>query len=218
MVVHCPRCGRDLPDNANYCLNCGKAIRVAERTGLPTAGGILAIICACACLLMGFLFISASVSGYYPSYRPDPRPTYFSIAILNFLAFAVGLFSGIHALKRGRFRSTVFGTVVMSVAGIAISVCFIFEPYSGWLTALIFGVPIIVLSALSAIFVSTRRNEFVFARPVYPKPPTFSSPPMQERSSSSSIRCLNCGHNNPENFKYCGKCGTALQEGKTQIY
>jgi len=218
MVIHCPRCGIDLSDDANYCMNCGKGIGAAAKTGLPTAGGILAIICAGYCCLMGLLFIYAASSSYYSPYGADPRPTYFLIGIVNILAFALGLYGGILVLKRSKFRSAIIGKVVMNSGGIAISLYFVSQPYSGWLTALLFGAPIIVLSTLSITFIMARRNEFLLTRTVFLKPPTLPSPPTHWRSSSSTIRCLNCGHNNPDNFKYCGKCGTNLQEGETQIY
>ena len=49
-------------------------------------------------------------------------------------------------------------------------------------------------------------------------PPPVTLPPAQR--SPSTIQCPSCGHRNPKDHAFCGKCGTALvsQKEETRIY
>jgi len=49
------------------------------------------------------------------------------------------------------------------------------------------------------------------------QPQAFSS--SETRAYSSSIRCPNCGYENPQDLQFCGKCGAPLsREDETRIY
>ena len=64
MTKNCPNCGKELPDGAKFCMDCGYSIEVEENSGgfnfpLPT----LFIIIIVAVLVIGGVFILTSSSG-----------------------------------------------------------------------------------------------------------------------------------------------------------
>ena len=64
MTKNCPNCGKELPDGAKFCMDCGYSIEVEESSGgfnfpLPT----LFIIIIVAVLVIGGVFILTSSSG-----------------------------------------------------------------------------------------------------------------------------------------------------------
>jgi hypothetical protein len=130
-----------------------------SRTGFPIAAGILTIISACTCIVTGIigliLFAMSSISQFLAQ------------GVIAVFAFAFGLASGIMSLKRRYFAMARIGMYIMIVAGL-INVAVFGVPlgysYSiavaPTLMGLLFGLPILILSVLSIIFVSHSMKEF----------------------------------------------------------
>ena len=75
------------------------------------------------------------------------------IAIIEFIGFAFGLTGGILTLNRKMFPLALTGMALMMLAGILFFVVSL-----EW--GVILGLPIVVLTVLSIIFISISRREF----------------------------------------------------------
>lgn len=204
MVLHCPRCGRRIPDDAMFCLYCGKSVRL-ERTGLPLAGGVLVIISSSISILAGVLFaLIYLMSGTYMS--SQYYSSYPTLSFFSFLGFISGLYGGIHAIKRESYSSAMGGTVMMILMSIIFSMIGSAAPYSSGFVTVIFSCPIIILSLLGGAFVASKKKEFL---PLQRLPVAISSTPFQ---------CSICGFQNPHDCNFCGRCGKPLRKDDTQIY
>lgn len=81
------------------------------------------------------------------------------------------------------------------------------------------GIISIVIGATAIYYLTKPHVKDFFEKGVVtppPPPPSSTHPSLNE---FSNIPCPNCGHNNPSNFNYCGRCGTPLtEEEETKIY
>lgn len=100
-------------------------------------------------------------------------------------------------------------TIILSILGLM-----------GGLMYMIGGLPygiIPIAIDILIIYYFTRPNvKAFFGKGVSVLPPPPSILPSSDKYST--IRCPNCGHNNPSNFNYCGKCGAPLTEEETKLY
>lgn len=130
-----------------------------KKTRLPIAAGILTIVAACACIITGVIgLIFSAVSGI---------AQFLIQGVIAVLAFAFGLTSGIMSLKRSYFVITIIGICIITVAGLVNVVMFgvpIGFNYgiavASILMGLLFGLPVVILSILSIIFVTLSKREF----------------------------------------------------------
>lgn len=74
---------------------------------------------------------------------------------------------------------------------------------------------------LGLVGVRLKRSSSGYQRTSSPIRPTPKPKPVSRKvkpAPKPGIRCTNCGHINPANFIYCGKCGAPLKEEETQVY
>jgi len=168
MVLTCPRCGKEVQDpDPIYCPYCRtplKSIR-SRKTGLPTAGGILTIIAACLCIvwgIMGMAMFLANINYSYYYYGSVPVGLFLADGILGLLGFAGGLAGGILSLKRRNLGLSLLGACLTMLSGLVVTLTFGSMGYgfNGWAVGLMFGIPTIVLSMLSLIFIGISGAEF----------------------------------------------------------
>ena len=79
---------------------------------------------------------------------------------VGILAFMFGLTGGIFSLKRKKFIDCLIGGLLSTCEGFLIVFAFAQQWPSSWVIGLIFGLPIIVLSASALLFISVSKKEF----------------------------------------------------------
>ena len=171
MVFTRPRCERITRDEgAAYCPFCGSVLRdkPAGRTVFLMAAGILAIITVCMCAAWGISGIAKFLDymgyyysmGYYSYYLPIGL--FLTDGVLGLLGFALGLSGGIMWLRRRNIALGMVGACCMMFSGIAVTLAFGLMGYGllGWAYGLTFGVPTIIGSVLSLVFIGVSRSEF----------------------------------------------------------
>jgi uncharacterized membrane protein len=163
---YCLKCGKELPDDAIYCLNCGTAVSAElakRRSGLLTAGGVLVIIDSCIVMVTAILGLIASVGVLSAPQHYSNTGIYYNIFIVSLfevLCFAFGLTAGIQSLRRKTFVISIIGIVFLMVAGI-LDLVYLGIPYGGALWFfLLFGGTTLILSLLGLIFVAIKKQDF----------------------------------------------------------
>ena len=166
-MVFCPRCGARNPDKAQFCNACGvrlvrasQYISTEKKTLYPTAAGILTIIAACVLISLGIIYMAAWIKGqttYFYPYGPGDYYTrhsgeYIFAGIFELLGFAFGLTAGILTLKRNLLPMAIVGMALMIVGSIL--------SFVNLGIGLAFGLPVIVLTILSVIFIGISKREF----------------------------------------------------------
>jgi hypothetical protein len=142
-----------------------KAKTQQHHTVFPKLSGILTIIASCiSCgygILMSLAFINWLLSG-----RPTnlvPVVQWILSALLGYIGFAVGLTSGIHLLKRIHFDfslSSICFLLISSLFFIPASLMSLHVVSMRMILVLCGGLPMLILSALSAILISISKGEF----------------------------------------------------------
>jgi len=167
-----------------YCQECGTKLKEAhqhpknykgknnekdnpKKHGFLKAAGILIIIAASLCFIVGIIGILTYTNGTCYDYPSDSgygmsinydncmhMNQYVLTAAVGFFAFAYGLISGILMLVRKLFSLTMIGQVsIIGAAILLVSVEFWFF--------LLLGIPILVLASISVVFASISRDEFI---------------------------------------------------------
>jgi hypothetical protein len=136
--------------------------RTVHTTGFPIAAGILAIIAASIIIFNALLAVAQTVN-LANSYYYQQNLTYLVFVLFagiwNFIAFGLGLAGGIFSIKRKHFALTIVGMSFLLVGGfISVFESAILGGY--WSYGMIIGMPIIILTMLSIIFVGVSKNEF----------------------------------------------------------
>jgi hypothetical protein len=117
-----------------------------KRTGYPIAAGILTIIASCLTLYFGIRFFRAV--GLF----------WVLMGIFGILAFAFGLTAGIFSIRRRRYGLSIFGMSLLTFMGFLMLL--VPASFSALLTALLFGLPLLILSILSVVFAAMSKDEF----------------------------------------------------------
>jgi hypothetical protein len=147
MMENCPKCGKKVPMGASFCPNCGASLMVKKgRSGFLTAAGVLTIIAACVCLLVGIAGIATYDSG-------ESYPEYLFTGIIGLAGFAFGLTAGILALMRRALPLVIIGMSLIMFVGLLTAVWGL----EGFILA---GVPSLILGILSVVFTGVSRKEF----------------------------------------------------------
>ena len=135
--------------------NRAKLVKVSQkRTPLPIVAGILTIIGSCLAIAISILYLSAASTsfGYRPGYINGFNAYfeyYLATGIFGAISFTFGLASGIFLLRCKRMAFSLFGLTLLLACGVMMSIPLFF-----------FGLPILVLSILSVIFVAISKAEF----------------------------------------------------------
>ncbi len=129
------------------------------KTGFPIAGGILAIIASCTCIIFAVLGIMGFASTL--SYRYY-SPYYWALlmGILGAVAFAFGLAGGIMSLRRKHFVLALVGACFLLLQGFTTILAIGIEGIDALAYGVLVGTPTIVLSVLSLIFIAISNREF----------------------------------------------------------
>jgi hypothetical protein len=165
----CPRCGRSiLEDDAYFCPYCTMSltpvsappVRV-KRSSFPVAAGVLTIIGACVAAVSGIVGLIGFYSVIsYPYYYYYHQYEWLAMGAFGILGCALGLTGGIFTLMRRRFALCLTGMILIMISGFVTAGAFVLILWNGWGMGLLFGLPCIILSALSIIFASVSRGDF----------------------------------------------------------
>lgn len=136
-----------------------------KKTALPIAAGIMTILAACICFVIGGISLGAYV--FFSIQSSHILLTYDIKVVLvtgtfGILGFGSGLASGIWLLRRRHFMMSMSGLFSVLFSGIAIvlGLAIVGGDSTGLQNGLIYGMPIILLAILSLAVIGTSKQEF----------------------------------------------------------
>jgi hypothetical protein len=150
----CPHCGKAVQDEAAlFCPYCARALK---KTRFPLAGGILTLVAAGLSLFVAVVGIVFLQSHYNIDFDAgDYNSEAWIMSFFGLCGFIFGLPSSIFSIKRIHFGFSIFGIgVVLASASLSI----IYAP--SLIGGLLFGLPILLPSLTSLVFISITRSEF----------------------------------------------------------
>jgi hypothetical protein len=132
------------------------------------AAGVLTIIAACMCAVVGIFGMVGFVGsvqtpvryvgfGLFDYYTANYQLLF--VGIFGVLAFAFGWTGGMFSIRGEHFALSIVGISLVLVSGFVTMIAFSQMDYGSW--GLLFGLPVVILSILSVTFTSISRGEFV---------------------------------------------------------
>lgn len=162
-MKYCPECGEKI-DTKSKRIDNEKPFKKTDKRGLIISAGILLIIAASLCVVLGISAILDAEHdsnrdyydyGYddYYSYKWVNIEMKYFIGVASFSAFTIGLISALLIFKKTCFKIVLLGFFNVNIASL-LSI----GNHIGMFLA--FGLPIFVLSLLSMIFIIHSKNVF----------------------------------------------------------
>jgi len=165
-LLKCPHCGEEVPyENVKFCPNCGKSLVVKQKIGtdLVLAAAMLTIISAAFSAGLGCvgfercLYWSSTEYAYL-------TPIFLIVGLLSILGAVFGIIAGLFMLQKKKVNFVMLGVILLLVSAF---VDFITLCYSGYIqygfmeVAMFCEITIIILSILSAMFLTKTKAEFI---------------------------------------------------------
>ncbi len=169
--MECPTCRKiALNEDAAYCPYCSKPMKLHKRTPLPIVAGVLSTIGSSIVVIAAIMALISSLFYLIISYDYTISISFTSgflllIGIFSIIAFAFGLTGGVSIFKRTNIVTSFIGLSLLLVAGILLSVSYLWIadltnelfPLSPiWIIGIVTG----IFSILGLIFIAISRREF----------------------------------------------------------
>jgi len=148
----CHECGEELKDTAKYCDNCGFNLgreTGQHRSGFLTASGVLVFISAGILILFGIIFIGLGIV--------EDEVDALIGGIFALIGAGMGIPAGILILKRRLLAFSILGITFSIIGGFFLGFATVEDTIWGFI---VFGFPVVVLSALALIFTSIKCKDF----------------------------------------------------------
>jgi hypothetical protein len=136
-------------------------LKSQKRTGFPIAAGVITIVASCISIIFGILGTTAFIALLDQRFFGMVHVVgYLVMGLLGLVAFALGLTGGILMLKRKRFGLAASGVSIVLASGIANIIVVGAQGAYAIASALVFGLPIVILAILGVVFTAVSKGEF----------------------------------------------------------
>lgn len=160
----CPKCGRNVPDDAVYCPYCMRGLKPSALTMSVSVAGFLMLIAAIASLIIFLLSLDAllEIYSWYPQLIAQKWILYDQLFTgFSLVAFVFGLIAGVLSLSRKSYPWFMVAGVLCTIVGGGVWVMSMLVPdYKLSSSFLYYFLPIFLPSLLGTLLVFPRRTEF----------------------------------------------------------
>jgi len=160
----CPKCGRNVPDDAVYCPYCMRGLKPSALTMNVSVAGFLMLIAAIASLIIFLLSLDAllEIYSWYPQLIAQKWILYDQLFTgFSLLTFIFGLIAGVLSLSRKNYPWFMVAGVLCAIVGGGVWVMSMLIPnYKLSSSFLYYFLPIFLPSLLGTLLVFPRRIEF----------------------------------------------------------
>jgi hypothetical protein len=164
MALTCPKCGRNVPDDAVYCPYCMRGLKPSALTMNVSVAGFLMLIAAIASLIIFLLSLDAllEIYSWYPQLIAQKWILYDQLFTgFSLVTFVFGLIAGVLSLSRKSYPWFMVAGVLCTIVGGGVWVTSMLVPdYKLSSSFLYYFLPIFLPSLLGTLLVFPRRTEF----------------------------------------------------------
>jgi hypothetical protein len=168
-LLNCPHCGEEVPyENVKFCPNCGKSLEVKKQksTDLVLAAAILTIISAAFSAGLGALAFDRYISYAFAAeaYTFAALAGFLVVGIFSIVGTVFGIIAGLFMLQRKKINFSMLGVILLVVSAFGdyiILYLYGYVQYGFTEIALFCEIVILILSILSAMFLTKTKAEFV---------------------------------------------------------
>jgi RNA polymerase subunit RPABC4/transcription elongation factor Spt4 len=164
MALTCPKCGRNVPDDAVYCPYCKHGLKPSASTLNVSVAGFLMLISATASLIIFLLSLDAllEIYSWYPQLIAQEWILYDQLFTgFSSITFIFGLVASILSLSRKSYPWFIVAGMLCTTVGGSVWVTSMLVPdYKLSSSFLYYFLPIFLPSLLGTLLVFPRRTEF----------------------------------------------------------
>ena len=164
MTLTCPKCGRNVPDDAVYCPYCMRGLKPSAHTMNVSVAGFLMLIAAIASLIIFLLSLDAllEIYSWYPQLIAQKWILYDQLFTgFSLVTFVFGLIAGVLSLSRKSYPWLMIAGVLCTIVGGGVWATSMLIPnYKLSSSFLYYFLPIFLPSLLGTLLVFPRRIEF----------------------------------------------------------
>ena len=160
----CPKCGRNVPDDAVYCPYCMRGLKPSALTMNVSVAGFLMLIAAIASFIIFLLSLDAllEIYSWYPRLIAQKWILYDQLFTgFSLLTFIFGFIAGVLSLSRKNYPWFMVAGVLCTIVSGGVWVMSMLIPnYKLSSSFLYYFLPIFLPSLLGTLMVFPRRIEF----------------------------------------------------------
>jgi hypothetical protein len=164
MDSHCPKCGRNVPDDAVYCPYCAQGLKPLALTGKVSAAGVLMLI-ACSGFFIVFVISLSALVQIYSWYPPLTAQKWFAYdeVFTGFClsGFLTNTLSSTLIFARRLYRPTVTLVAVSALLGGCVWLTSMIIPeFKLMYSILYYFLPMFLCPLIAALLILSRKPEF----------------------------------------------------------
>jgi hypothetical protein len=164
MVSSCPKCGRNVPDDAIYCPYCAHGLKATALTSNVSAAGVLMLVGTVGFLVVFLLATAAllQIYSWYPILIAQKWFVYDQILTgLCLAGFLFGLAAATLVFARKSHRSAVTLAVLCTLSGAGVwTLSMIIPEYKPLYSILYYFLPDFVAPLSATLLILRRKSEF----------------------------------------------------------
>jgi hypothetical protein len=164
MSPSCPKCGRNVPDDATYCPYCAHGLKSSALTGKVSAAGVLMLIAGSAFFVIFVLSVSAllQIYSWYPSLTAQKWFLYDAVFTgFCLCGFLSAMLSSALIFARRFYRPTMTLAVVSTLLGACVwATSMIIPEFNLMSSILYYFLPMLLSPLIGVLLILPRKQEF----------------------------------------------------------
>jgi len=164
MSPSCPKCGRNVPDDATYCPYCAHGLKPSALTGKVSAAGVLMLIAGSAFFVIFVLSVSAllQIYSWYPPLTAQKWFLYDAVFTgFCLCGFLSAMLSSALIFARRLYRPTMTLAVVSTLLGACVwATSMIIPEFNLMSSILYYFLPMLLSPLIGVLLILPRKQEF----------------------------------------------------------
>jgi hypothetical protein len=164
MSPSCPKCGRNVPDDATYCPYCAHGLKPSALTGKVSAAGVLMLIAGSAFFVIFVLSVSAllQIYSWYPPLTAQKWFLYDAVFTgFCLCGFLSAMLSSALIFARRFYRPTMTLAVVSTLLGACVwATSMIIPEFNLMSSILYYFLPMLLSPLIGVLLILPRKQEF----------------------------------------------------------
>jgi len=164
MSSSCPKCGRNVPDDATYCPYCAHGLKPSALTGKVSAAGVLMLIAGSAFFVIFVLSVSAllQIYSWYPPLTAQKWFLYDAVFTgFCLCGFLSAMLSSALIFARRFYRPTMTLAVVSTLLGACVwATSMIIPEFNLMSSILYYFLPMLLSPLIGVLLILPRKQEF----------------------------------------------------------